>query len=239
MKKKLAEFLFGASAKKNYVMVWGNQKGGAGKSTLCTLFANMWVKTTGRDLVVVDCDPQHTLYQLHKKEVEENPDMTPLYNVYPFGDIDNIKKTVDMIDDARRQNCDILFDSPGNLSNEGIAALLMKSDIILCPTAYDLKTLTSTVDFNKFNIAKARELHMSKPPQTFFFINRYNKSWGTKKELEARKAYDKYLSSHGTLAARIPSCADLQRTSTFYITPKQEAAVAPAFTPVINQILGK
>lgn len=238
MKKKLAEFLFGDTAKENLLMVWANQKGGAGKSTLCIAFADLWVKMTGRDVVVIDADPQRTLYKVHMKDIEENPGIDPLYHVYPFGDIDDADKTVGMMNKARLQNCDIIFDAPGNLSSNGIAPLLMKADCIFCPTGYDNKTSMSTIDFSNFITASAKELGLSHPPRIFYIINRFIKSWGTKKELEARKTYDEYLSALGLLTPRVPSCAKLQRTSTFYITPKQEEAVKPCFSFIIKQILG-
>ena len=95
-------------------MVWANQKGGAGKSTLCIAFADLWVKMTGRDVVVIDADPQRTLYKVHMKDIEENPGIDPLYHVYPFGDIDDADKTVGMMNKARLQNCDIIFVDPDN-----------------------------------------------------------------------------------------------------------------------------
>ena len=48
--------------KKSVVITFANQKGGVGKTTLCTLFAN-YLAAKGKSLLVVDCDGQQTIYE--------------------------------------------------------------------------------------------------------------------------------------------------------------------------------
>ena len=47
------------------VIIFGNQKGGVGKTTLCTLFANH-LAAMGKKTFVVDCDNQQTISEKRK-----------------------------------------------------------------------------------------------------------------------------------------------------------------------------
>ncbi len=53
----------------NYIITFANQKGGVGKSTLCTLFAN-YLHQMGIPVWVIDCDGQSSMGQLRKKELQ-------------------------------------------------------------------------------------------------------------------------------------------------------------------------
>ena len=54
--------------KKSVVITFANQKGGVGKTTLCTLFAN-YLAAKGKSLLVVDCDGQQTIYEKRKGDM--------------------------------------------------------------------------------------------------------------------------------------------------------------------------
>ena len=68
---------------KNKKIVFANQKGGVGKSTLCILFAN-YLASKGKDVCIIDTDLQKTILMQRRKdkliyEGEEEP-----YNVQDF-----------------------------------------------------------------------------------------------------------------------------------------------------------
>lgn len=68
---------------KNKKIVFANQKGGVGKSTLCILFANYlaWKK---QDVCIIDTDLQKTIMMQRKKDCELYPDTDEPYNVQDF-----------------------------------------------------------------------------------------------------------------------------------------------------------
>lgn len=68
---------------KNRKVVFANQKGGVGKSTLCILFANYlaWKK---QDVCVIDTDLQKTIKMYRKKDLELYPDAEEPYEVQDF-----------------------------------------------------------------------------------------------------------------------------------------------------------
>ena len=68
---------------KNRKIVFANQKGGVGKSTLCILFANYlsWKK---QEVCVIDTDLQKTIKMQRKKDMELYPTLEPPYEVQDF-----------------------------------------------------------------------------------------------------------------------------------------------------------
>ena len=52
--------------KKNITITWANEKGGVGKTTLCTLFANYLSEKKMSDVCVLDCDRQHSIVDKRK-----------------------------------------------------------------------------------------------------------------------------------------------------------------------------
>lgn len=47
---------------RNAIVVFANQKGGVGKTTLCTTFAN-YMTAKGHPVLVIDCDAQQSIYK--------------------------------------------------------------------------------------------------------------------------------------------------------------------------------
>ena len=52
--------------KKNITITWANEKGGVGKTTLCTLFANYLSEKKTSEVCVLDCDRQHSIVDKRK-----------------------------------------------------------------------------------------------------------------------------------------------------------------------------
>lgn len=57
---------------KTIIITFANQKGGVGKTTLCTLFANYLV-AKGKSVIVVDCDGQQTIYEKRQADKKSTP----------------------------------------------------------------------------------------------------------------------------------------------------------------------
>ena len=52
--------------RKNITITWANEKGGVGKTTLCTLFANYLSEKHQGEVCVLDCDRQHSIVDKRK-----------------------------------------------------------------------------------------------------------------------------------------------------------------------------
>ena len=108
---------------KNKKIVFANQKGGVGKSTLCILFAN-YLAAKGKDVCIIDTDLQKTIQMQRRKdkliyEGEEEP-----YNVQDF-DVTDVETMQTLVDSASQVEGFVLFDSPGNISEDGLAPLFV------------------------------------------------------------------------------------------------------------------
>ena len=218
---------------KNRKIVFANQKGGVGKSTLCILFANYraWKK---QDVCVIDTDLQKSIKMQRKKDLELYPDSEEPYEVQDF-DVQEPELMQQLMDSASQTEGFVLFDSPGNVSEDGLVPLFTNADYIICPYEYEEKTLDSTGTF----VQVIHALRQATPEMTaklFFVPNRIDVRIGTADELRMWKQTDAIFKQLGAVTPRITARASLKRINTLEITPAQRDAVKQAFDFMIRRI---
>ena len=215
---------------KNHKIVFANQKGGVGKSTLCMLFANYlaWKK---QDVCIIDTDLQKTIMMQRKKDREIYDDMEEPYTVQDF-DVQDPELMQQLMESASQTEGFVLFDSPGNVSEDG---MFTGADFIICPYEYEEKTLDSTGTF----IQVINALRQTTPEMTarlFFVPNRIDVRIGTADELRMWKQTDAIFKQLGAVTPRITARASLKRINTFEISASQRDAVKGAFDFMIRRI---
>lgn len=218
---------------KNKKVVFANQKGGVGKSTLCILFANYlaWKK---QDVCVIDTDLQKTIKMQRKKDLELYPDIEEPYEVQDF-DVQDPELMQQLMDSASQTDGFVLFDSPGNVSEDGLVPIFTNADFIVCPYEYEEKTLDSTGTF----VQVINALRQATPEMTakmFFVPNRIDVRIGTADELRMWKQTDAIFKQLGSVTPRITSRASLKRINTMEITASQRDAVKGAFDFMIRRM---
>ena len=217
---------------KNRKVVFANQKGGVGKSTLCILFANYlaWKK---QDVCVIDTDLQKTIKMQRKKDLELYPDADEPYEVQDF-DVQDPELMQQLMDSASQTEGFVLFDSPGNVSEDGLVPIFTNADFIVCPYEYEEKTLDSTGTF----VQVINALRQATPDMTanFFVPNRIDVRIGTADELRMWKQTDAIFKQLGAVTPRITARASLKRINTLEITPQQRDAVNGAFDFMIRRM---
>ena len=218
---------------KNHKIVFANQKGGVGKSTLCMLFANYlaWKK---QDVCLIDTDLQKTIMMQRKKDREIYDDMEEPYTVQDF-DVQDPELMQQLMESASQTEGFVLFDSPGNVSEEGLVPMFTGADFIICPYEYEEKTLDSTGTF----IQVINALRQTTPEMTarlFFVPNRIDVRIGTADELRMWKQTDAIFKQLGAVTPRITARASLKRINTFEISASQRDAVKGAFDFMIRRI---
>lgn len=137
----------------NHIVLFANQKGGVGKTTLCALFAN-YLDNKNVPLLVLDADIQQTLKdrrdddlkQLKQNYSEEEVSKMVHYNIRSVT-ISNQKNTHNIMEFLKSQKATIIIDTPGNLTQDGFVELIASTDYIICPYHYDMNTLRSTRAF--------------------------------------------------------------------------------------------
>ena len=218
---------------KNHKIVFANQKGGVGKSTLCMLFANYlaWKK---QDVCLIDTDLQKTIMMQRKKDREIYEDMEEPYTVQDF-DVQDPELMQQLMESASQTEGFVLFDSPGNVSEDGLVPMFTGADFIICPYEYEEKTLDSTGTFIQV-INALRQTTPEMSARLFFVPNRIDVRIGTADELRMWKQTDAIFKQLDSVTPRITARASLKRINTFEITAPQRDAVKAAFDFMIRRM---
>lgn len=218
---------------KNRKIVFANQKGGVGKSTLCILFANYlaWKK---QDVCIIDTDLQKTISMQRKKDMDIYEGVEEPYTVQDF-DVQDPDTMQQLMDSASETEGFVLFDSPGNVSEDGLVPMFTSADYIVCPYEYEEKTLDSTGMFIQV-VNALRQTTPEMEARLFFIPNRIDVRIGTADELKMWKQTDAIFKQLGSVTPRITARAALKRINTFEITVAQREAVKPAFDFMIRRM---
>ncbi len=218
---------------KNRKILFANLKGGVGKSTLCILFANYlaWKK---QDVCIIDTDLQKTISQQRKKDAEIFEGVEEPYGVQNF-DVQEPEMMQALMESASQTEGFVLFDTPGNVSEDGLVPMFTGADFIVCPYEYEEKTLDSTGTF----VQVINALKQSTPgmqAKLFFVPNRIDVRIGRADELKMWKQIDALFKQLGSVTPRVTSRAALKRINTFEITAAQREAVKPAFDFMLRRM---
>ena len=204
------------------IIIIGNQKGGAGKSTLTLLLANYLTQLKKRKVIVIDLDYQQSISQKYEKaKVLENEEpyevlAAPLED-YP-GLLEMIKADPETL---------VIIDLPGKLDDDGLLPVFKSADLILCPFAYDEFSFESTVLF-------AVVLKKISPDSNLLFIPNRVKA---NVRYETQSDVDEQLAKFGSITGPLPDRIDFQRTSTFQTPISVFPVVRPVFDAIYKQHL--
>ena len=220
----------------NIIITFANQKGGVGKTTLCTLFANYLVAHR-KKVLVIDCDVQQTISFRRKADLQKYKDVTIPYNIQPFN-IANATNVQNLMTNLRKMQGIILIDAPGNLTQQGLIPIFANSDYIICPFQYEVTSINATATFISF-IYKIRAKLSKDVAQLFLVDNSHDKRFGKKEELELWRMTAKRFSEYGQVTPMVEYRAEMRRYTTLYLMKTQETITNPAFDFIYNHIFIK
>jgi chromosome partitioning protein len=199
------------------IILIGNQKGGAGKTTMTLLLANYLTIEKKCPVMVIDLDYQQSLMQKYDKaKLLENDEP---YEVLP-ATLESFGALMNAIKDTK--NVIVLIDLPGKLDDDGLLDVFTIGDLLICPFAYDESTFVSTVHF-------ALVLRKVTPKMPLVFVPNRIKA---NAKFEIMEEVNIQLLKLGTLTAMLPDRIDFQRLTTFQ-TP---LLLNPILLPVLEQI---
>ena len=210
---------------KNKIVLFANQKGGVGKSTLCTFLAHE-LTAKDRPVVVADADLQQSLFQLRTMELQQSgqsEDAAPWDMMWI--DCRNKKSVSSAIEQLGKIPATVLIDVPGNLSDDNVAPLYLTADVIVCPMTYQIFTINSTKRF-------AETVKKINPKVRLVFVP--NGISARKSVEDARKersyGYELQHSFKGSwLTREVPRLKCFERISTLGYTSEQEERLKSAF----------
>jgi len=204
------------------IILIGNQKGGAGKSTLTLLLANYLHQIKDRKITVLDMDYQQSLAsKAEKGKLLENE---PLYEVVP-ADLKHFPTMHKILKGKPKEIA--LIDLPGKMDDDGLLPVFAAGNLVLCPFGYDEFSVDSTLLF-------AMVLQKINAQASVVFIpNRIKATVKYDTKLEV----DKVLQKFGVVTPGLPDRIDFQRITTFHTPLSLVPIMMPVFDLVYNQYL--
>ena len=216
---------------KNRIIVFANQKGGTGKSTLCVLMAH-WLAEQGKKVIVYDADIQQTLYDRRQDDLKANPTAKPSWEVKRINAM-SFEQTTKALDEAAQYDGYVLIDAPGAMAFPGLAPILQTADAVAIPFGYDYNVFKSTLKF--IQILMSEEIGQEKE-RLFFIPNRVEEHIGTKEEKEQAEEANKQLSKLGRVTYRVKKGVAVQRYNTLSTTKYQMLATQAPWTTITNKL---
>lgn len=215
------------------IISFANQKGGVGKTTLCTTFAN-FLASKGERLVVLDCDNQQSIFEKRQADIRKYPELDFKYNVQAF-DIVEKENVIKLMERVKALDGIVLIDTPGHLSQQGLLPLFAHSDYIVCPYQYEATCINSTITFLQF-FKKLKEVIPEMNAKLLLVANRYDRRIGKKAELDLWWQTDTAFSNYGEILPRIDIKADMQRYNTISLLDTQTDIVRDTYNRILDLI---
>lgn len=228
---------------KNYKIVFANQKGGVGKTTLCILFAN-YLASQGKPVCVVDTDLQRSIYTQREDDLkqmgldpknltdEQKQKLPYLVQAFSLKDPQSVQTMMESINNTPGY---FLFDAPGSINEDGLVQLFALSDFIVCPYQYEKKTINSTGIF--IEVVNELKDHIDGMHTELFFVpNKYDSRSGTLRELQSYMQTDDLFKKFGQVTPRIPQHIGLTRIDTISNSADQLKDCRSAFDYLIRNM---
>jgi len=215
-------------SKKNIIIVFANQKGGVGKSTLCILLAD-YLAYWKKDVCIIDTDLQQSATLQREQDRQTFGEEEP-YSIQSF-EVSDPKTMQMLMENAQSQDGFVLFDAPGTIKDDGLAPMFIYADYIICPFEYESKSLSSTLTFIQV-INRLRQLNPQMKSQFFFVPNKVDA-----RELELWKQTDAEFAQSGIVAPPVGYRAQMKRVNTYIVPLPLKHAVYESFRFVVKSIL--
>lgn len=212
----------------NKIVIFTNMKGGTGKTTLLELFAS-YAAEQGIPLLVMDADPQLSLYKDRRDDLQDSPEAQIPWNVRPMRLDDNVQA---VISQAKAVPGIVLIDCPGNIDNPNLQYLFRAADVAVMPFKYDRKNVRETATFcgifRKIN-DKARILFVPNMSMSF-------EEHRAELLLARNMSYEIFKPYRGYITKSIMHRLELQCCNTIGLNYRQRREVRVPFDEIIERI---
>ena len=193
------------------IILFGNQKGGCGKTTNCIQFANYLVEK-GKEVLVLDLDFQRSLSDRRKEDIATY-DNEPKYEVIQT-DISNVAKIIS--DFTKVEQGNLLIDLPGKIDDDALGTILKAADKF-------------TMDSTGFFIQVLQYLNVK--AKIFFLPNNMR----TAVRYETKEQVVDILKQVGFVTDEIPASVAMERINTLAISNECIDKVKNAYDYIIQE----
>ena len=225
--------------RENKIIVFANQKGGCGKTLLCTLFAN-YASQNNYPCCIIDADIQQSIYHrrlMDLKNYGQDMELLMPYKVQAF-DISNRDNVEKLMEVAKQQQGMVIFDTPGNVTQDGLKPIFLNADFIICPFLYDTDTLGSTGVFIQL-LNKIKEQNPEMKAQFIFVPNNVQKGVGLADERKSWQKADEIFAKFGLVAPKVERKSCLPRYETSFLRREQTEVIEDTFKFILKKIYPK
>jgi chromosome partitioning protein len=206
------------------ICLFGNQKGGVGKSTLTVTSGNYLSLAKDWPVTILDMDYQQSISQkFEKAKVLENDEP---YEVLP-ANLESFSLLIPVL--TKNKKDAVLIDLPGKLDDDGLIPVFQSADLVICPFSYDEFTFESTVLFTVV-------LKKVNPKVDVVFIPNRIKA---NVKFEIMTEVNEQLSKFGRITPPIPDRIDFQRITTFQTPLSLNSVITPVFEETFADRLWK
>ena len=128
----------------NKIVVFANQKGGVGKTSLAISLAH-WLTLGNIPVLFVDADLQQSAATLRQEDSENFSTPEP-WKIYSL-DITSKTEVKEMLSKLKNLPGTVIIDSPGSLDNDNVKYIFNAADVIVIPIEYSRVAIDSTAKF--------------------------------------------------------------------------------------------
>ncbi|ERM83056.1 hypothetical protein P872_06165 [Rhodonellum psychrophilum GCM71 = DSM 17998] len=204
------------------IILFANQKGGVGKSTLSVLFSNYLSLAKNRMVTLYDMDFQRSVFS--KANAARITDNLPLYTV----EAAELRQFPAILKEDKKDHSYLrIIDLAGKMDDDHLVPVFKKSDLILCPFCYDEFSVSSTLEFS-FVITQ-----INPKVKIVYLPNRVK----TNVKYETKQSVQNALGTFGLITDSISERIDFQRITTVDIPPSLLGVIAPIFESIYNEYI--